>query len=90
MQSLALPLTRHQCESVHQLEQELATLRETLSLEETEETWDRIARALARFSAIVKGGGYKFEKELVNGVRASARPIISAVSMVPFIMGLWN
>jgi hypothetical protein len=54
-------------------------LRDTLSSEETEETWDRIARALTRFSAVVKGGGYKYEKELVNGIKISTRPIVSAV-----------
>ena len=80
-----LSLIVYQCESAQELQQEISVLRETLSLEETEETWDRIARALARFSAIVKGGGFKFEKELVHGVKAAARPIASAVSL--FIHG---
>ncbi|KAF8532513.1 clasp N-terminal domain-containing protein, partial [Gautieria morchelliformis] len=69
-----------QCESAQQLEGELSTLRDALSLEETEETWDRIARALTKFAAVVKGGGYKYEMELVNGIKASAREIVSAMN----------
>jgi len=55
-------------------------LAEVLSLSETEETWDRIERALARFTAVVKGGGHKFEKELVDGMKSVSRPIINSVS----------
>lgn len=57
-------------------------MREALSYPETEETWDRIARALTRFGAVVKGGGYKFEKELVHGVKTNVKPIVSAVSLL--------
>ncbi|KAF8590933.1 hypothetical protein K439DRAFT_1119805 [Ramaria rubella] len=68
------------CESVQQLEQEFSTLQDALSLEETEETWDRIERALIRFSAVVKGGGYKYEKELVSRIKTSNKPIIHAMN----------
>lgn len=59
---------------------ELEAFKEALSLTETEETWDRIERALARLTAVVKGGGYKFDKELVDALKSSGRGMVSSVS----------
>ncbi|KAF8530464.1 clasp N-terminal domain-containing protein, partial [Hysterangium stoloniferum] len=68
------------CDSLHSFQQELSTLSDALSATETEETWDRIERALIRFGAIVKGGGFRYEKELVDGIKGLAKPINSAMN----------
>ncbi|KIJ24957.1 hypothetical protein M422DRAFT_274150, partial [Sphaerobolus stellatus SS14] len=45
------------CDSFEKFQEEFATFSEVLASPETEETWDRIANALTRFGAVVKGGG---------------------------------
>lgn len=37
---------------------------------------------------MVKGGGYKYEKELVDGIKASTKPIVSAVRIVLVTVGI--
>ena len=55
-------------------------MQDALSSPETEETWDSIARALARFAALCNGNAETFPADLVNALRASSRPITSALN----------
>ncbi|KAG8850516.1 hypothetical protein FRC20_001996 [Serendipita sp. 405] len=49
------------CDREDQLQREIEDLRICLDQEETEESWDKMQRALARFKAVVRGGGYRHE-----------------------------
>lgn len=53
---------------------------EGLALEESEDTWERIARAIQRLNALAKGSATDFPKETVAAVRTHVRPIISALN----------
>lgn len=57
-----------QCPTPQHLQAELAALSDILEPGETEETWDRIEKAIIRFSAVVRGGGYKHGDMFVTGV----------------------
>ncbi|KAI5118931.1 hypothetical protein M0805_003755 [Coniferiporia weirii] len=68
------------CNSVHLLDYELGHVRDGLNLEETEDSWDKIAQAVLRFSAIVHGSSASFPKELAATAKSLSRPIISALN----------
>lgn len=70
------------CHSIQEFLTEVSSFKDVMDLEETEETWDRIERGLARFSAVIKGGGYQFKKELVDALKILPRPMISAVRVL--------
>jgi hypothetical protein len=46
----------------------LDALTEVLSLGEKEETWDKMERALIRFSGLTRGGAYKHLPLYIDGV----------------------
>lgn len=68
-----------QCESAGYLKQELAVCNEVLTLPETEDSWEKISRAILRLTALVKGGAYKYPQVLVVGVKAMSKPLSGAV-----------
>ncbi|TFK54382.1 hypothetical protein OE88DRAFT_1655035 [Heliocybe sulcata] len=68
------------CGSKLTLEHELELIGPELSHNETEETWDAIFRALSRLSAVCRGGGCEFPRELVAFLRDFSRPVISALN----------
>lgn len=49
------------CDTEQQLQREINDLKEALDREETEDSWELILRALARFKAVVRGGAYKHD-----------------------------
>lgn len=54
--------------------------RASLSLVETEETWDTICNSLLRIIALSKGGACDFPTVLTSSIRSMHRPIISAAA----------
>jgi hypothetical protein len=52
----------------------------SLSLAETEETWETISNALLRTTALLNGGACEFPSALVSSIRSMYRPITSAAS----------
>ncbi|GJJ06586.1 hypothetical protein Clacol_000779 [Clathrus columnatus] len=68
------------CDTLQQFLAEVSSYKDILELTENEETWDRIERALARFSAVIKGGGHQFKRELVDAFKNSHRPVVSALN----------
>jgi len=50
------------------LQAELDSLANTLALGEKEDTWEKLERAVIRFTAITRGGGYKHLAQYVEGV----------------------
>lgn len=55
------------------------TIQDALAEKETEDSWQRLDRALAKLEAVAKGGGYKFD-EFVYHMKSVAEPLTSAVS----------
>ncbi|CDO69189.1 hypothetical protein BN946_scf185042.g91 [Trametes cinnabarina] len=74
------PLTSIECISPSHLRDELASVQDALSCTETEETWEGISRALARFAALCNGNASTYPADLVATLRASSRPISSALN----------
>ncbi|TBU64452.1 clasp N terminal-domain-containing protein [Dichomitus squalens] len=74
------PLTSIECYSLSHLIEELAEAQDALSVTETEESWDSIANALSRFAALCNGNANTYPADLVAALRASSRPITSALS----------
>ena len=62
------------------MREELERVRASLSLAETEETWDAIGNALFNIIALSKGGACDFPTTLVSSVRSMYRPITSAAA----------
>jgi hypothetical protein len=60
------------------LGEQLALSRDSLALVETEETWDTIANALLRITALLNGGASEYPTTLVSSIRSMYRPITSA------------
>jgi hypothetical protein len=70
-----------QISSLEQLNAELRAVRTALALAETEHTWEKIAAALQRFTAAIRGGACKFEDEFVTALRdqQTAKRLIECV-----------
>jgi hypothetical protein len=62
------------------LREELERARASLSLVETDATWDAIGNALLRIIALLKGGACDFPKTLTSSVRSMYRSITSAAA----------
>ncbi|KAH9961615.1 clasp N terminal-domain-containing protein [Russula dissimulans] len=60
--------------------EELERARASLSLTETEETWDAIGNTLLRIIALSKGGACEFPTALSSSIRSIYRPITSAAA----------
>ncbi|WRT68225.1 uncharacterized protein IL334_005201 [Kwoniella shivajii] len=56
------------CPTPHHLKEELETLTWALEPEEKEDTWEKFERAIIRFSAVTRGGGYKHTDLYIEGV----------------------
>lgn len=56
-----------------------AGITTSLAEVETEDSWQRLDKALAKLEAITKGGGYKFE-EYIGHMKSIAQPICNSVS----------
>ncbi|KAL1408778.1 hypothetical protein Q8F55_005591 [Vanrija albida] len=56
------------CPSPHSLQLELDTLAAVLEPQEREDTWEKFERAIIRFAAVTRGGGYKHLDAYVRGV----------------------
>ncbi|KAH9858873.1 clasp N terminal-domain-containing protein [Lenzites betulinus] len=74
------PVTSIECTSLHQLLDEIASIQDALTRTETEETWEAIGRALSRFAALCNGNASNYPTDLTAALRASSRPITSALN----------
>jgi len=72
------------CKSESHLKEELSICQDVLALPETEDSWEKLFRAILKLNALIKGGAYKFPNALVTGVKSLSRPLISAVSVFMF------
>ncbi|KAF9562650.1 hypothetical protein CPC08DRAFT_749338 [Agrocybe pediades] len=60
---------------------ELDNLRTHLFLEETEDTWEKIGKAISSLTKLFENGGYDANPtDLLNAVRAAHRPITNAMN----------
>ncbi|WVW85778.1 hypothetical protein I302_107816 [Kwoniella bestiolae CBS 10118] len=59
------------CPTPQHLREELDTLAWALEPEEKEDTWEKFERAIIRFSAVTRGGGYKHTELYLEGVGRS-------------------
>ncbi|KAF8967036.1 clasp N terminal-domain-containing protein [Flammula alnicola] len=67
--------------SAADVKHEIDDLRPNLFLEETEDSWEKIAKAITSLIKICENGGYDVNpSEMVTALRASHRPIISAMN----------
>ncbi|TXT10770.1 hypothetical protein VHUM_02275 [Vanrija humicola] len=56
------------CPSPHSLQLELDSLAAILEPQEREDTWEKFEKAIIRFAAVTRGGGYKHLDAYVRGV----------------------
>ena len=60
---------------------ELQNLRTNLFLDETEDSWEKIGKAISKIKEICDSGGYDASpSEIVASIRSAHRPIISAMN----------
>ena len=57
-----------------------ATIEAHLALQESEETWDKLASAITRLKSLSENGAADFPSELVSLLRGVARPLINCVN----------
>ncbi|KZT09885.1 uncharacterized protein LAESUDRAFT_747896 [Laetiporus sulphureus 93-53] len=69
-----------QCDSLAAYEYELESLRDTLSLPESEDTWDRISASILHLTALMKGNAARFPNETTTVLRSLSRPLNSAAN----------
>lgn len=76
-----------QCPTIDQLHTELSLFQQSLNLDETEDTWEKIERAILRFAAVTRGGGAKFGEEYVRimGGREMGGKIVRCVSQIDWL-----
>ncbi|KII86620.1 hypothetical protein PLICRDRAFT_699931 [Plicaturopsis crispa FD-325 SS-3] len=69
-----------QCDSVSALKHALDPLRVTIALPETEDSWEKIAKAIATLTALCNdSGACDFPSELIPSMRALSRPVTNAM-----------
>lgn len=71
---------RKQCSSPAILNAELEAVRGKVSLEETEESWDKIEQGIVQLTQCCNNGGCNFPTEMVAGIRSLSRPINHAMN----------
>ncbi|KAG1807613.1 clasp N terminal-domain-containing protein [Suillus subaureus] len=71
---------RKQCSSPAILNAELEAVRGKVSLEETEESWDKIEQGIVQLTQCCNNGGCDFATEMVAGIRSLSRPINHAMN----------
>ena len=62
------------------LNHHFATIEEHLALPESEETWDKLASAIARLKSLSDNGAAEFPSEFISLIRGVARPLINCVN----------
>jgi len=73
-------LSPFQCSTASEFLNELSYIRTALELPETEDNWDKIARAIQTLSALTKGGAYKFDVEFLREIKCLYKVIVNSVS----------
>ena len=59
----------------------LNNLKDDLTLEETEDSWERITKAILSFVTTCERGGYEAAPvEIINALRTFSRPIVNAMN----------
>jgi hypothetical protein len=79
-----------QCTTPDQLLLELEKLEDALAPEETEDTWGKFEKALLRFAAVTRGGGYRHTDVYLQGVgiKGLGDKIVRCVS--PCLIRVWR
>ena len=55
-------------------------IHQALAVKETEDSWQKLDRALLKLEAVTKGGGYKFD-DFIPQMKAVAGPLSRSVSL---------
>ncbi|KAG2355681.1 clasp N terminal-domain-containing protein [Suillus spraguei] len=73
-------MSKRKCGSPATLNAELEVVRGKVSLEETEESWDKIEQGIVQLTQCCNSGGCDFATEMVAGIRSLSRPINHAMN----------
>lgn len=73
-------MSKRKCSSPAILNAELEAVRGKVSLEETEESWDKIEQGIVQLTHCCNNGGCDFATEMVAGIRSLSRPINHAMN----------
>ncbi|KAG1765490.1 clasp N terminal-domain-containing protein [Suillus placidus] len=73
-------MSKRKCSSPAILNAELEAVRGKVSLEETEESWDKIEQGIVQLTQCCNNGGCDFATEMVAGIRSLSRPINHAMN----------
>ncbi|KAG1742859.1 clasp N terminal-domain-containing protein [Suillus lakei] len=73
-------MSKRKCSSPAILNAELEAVRGKVSLEETEESWDKIEQGIVQLTQCCNNGGCDFTAEMVAGIRSLSRPINHAMN----------
>jgi hypothetical protein len=68
-----------QCDSAATLNDEVESMRSTISQPETEESWDAIASALIAITYLCENGGSDYPSQLIAAAKSLYRPINSSM-----------
>ncbi|KAH7927111.1 hypothetical protein BV22DRAFT_1127597 [Leucogyrophana mollusca] len=73
-------MASRKCNSPSALAAEVHSLRQKLSQDETEESWDSIAKAISHLTLLCTNGGCDFAPEMVASIKSLGRPLSSAMN----------
>ncbi|KAG1732186.1 clasp N terminal-domain-containing protein [Suillus paluster] len=73
-------MSKRKCISPAILNAELEAVRGKVSLEETEESWDKIEQGIMQLTQCCNNGGCDFATEMVAGIRSLSRPLNHAMN----------
>ncbi|KAG2145952.1 clasp N terminal-domain-containing protein [Suillus bovinus] len=73
-------MSKRKYNSPANLNAELEAVRGKISLEETEESWDKIEQGIVQLTQCCNNGGCDFTTEMVAGIRSLSRPINHAMN----------
>ncbi|OJA14492.1 hypothetical protein AZE42_04438 [Rhizopogon vesiculosus] len=73
-------MSKRKCKSPSSLRAELEVVRGKVSLEETEESWDKIEQGFVQLTECCNNGGCEFAAEMVAGIRSLSRQLNHAMN----------
>ncbi|OCH93134.1 hypothetical protein OBBRIDRAFT_725457, partial [Obba rivulosa] len=68
------------CTSVPALDEQLAAIRDSVCLPESDETWDTIAHAIQRLASLTRGSALVFGPYFITSIRTLSRPLTGAIT----------
>jgi len=79
LESYSYPFQPIQAMPAADIQHEFNNLRQGFFLEETEDNWERIAKAMHSFVKVGEEAGYEPSTEVINALRNFHRPIVGAM-----------